>query len=68
MRTHPRGLQEKCDRNDVRLSRRKEQGRIVYGLHGFLSDIEAVENEIEGYWIESGDSGRYLYRDDLLWD
>lgn len=66
-KTHPRQLQKICDKYDIRLSRQKEQGRIVYGLHGFLSDIQAAEQEIEGYWIEQGDTGHYLYREDLCW-
>jgi len=68
MRTHPKKLQEICDNNDVRLRRLKEQGRVVYGLHGFLANIQAVEREIEGYWIERATSGHYLYREDLNWN
>uniref|UniRef100_A0A6M3LIJ6 Uncharacterized protein n=1 Tax=viral metagenome TaxID=1070528 RepID=A0A6M3LIJ6_9ZZZZ len=67
MRTSKRKLREICDNNDVQLRKRKEQGRIVYSLHGFLANIQAVVREIEGYWIERATSGYYLYRDDLLW-
>ena len=67
MRTNKRKLQELCEINDVQLRRRKEQGRIVYSLHGFLANIQAVVREIEGYWVEQATSGFYLYRDDLLW-
>jgi len=66
-RTNKRKLQEICEINDVQLRRRKEQGRIVYSLHGFLANIRAVVREIEGYWVEQATSGYYLYRDDLLW-
>ena len=68
MKTSPKKIHAICDENDVRLSKKKEQGRWVYGLHGFLANIQAVEREIEGYWIEQRDSGHYLYREDLLWD
>lgn len=67
MRTSFRKIERIAGQFDVRVSRQKEQARTVLGLHGFLTNIKALENEIDGYWIEQRDTGHYLYRDDLLW-
>jgi hypothetical protein len=32
------------------------------GLHGFLSAIQAVERQIDGYHVEKGKDGHYLTR------
>ena len=66
--TQKKEIKEICKANDVRFSATEEQNNPVYSLHGFLADIEAVERKINGYHIEAGQTGHYLYRQDLGWE
>ena len=61
-------LQRLANKFSVRLSEHKEQGKRVFGLHGFLDDIQAMEREIKGYWIEQAGTGHYLYSEKAQWD
>ena len=67
MTTTKKSLQKLAKEYDVRLSEQREQGKRVFGLHGFLSDIEAMERHITGYYIEEADTGHYLYSERATW-
>ena len=54
-------------KNGVRVSVRKEQGKRVIGLHGFLTSIQEIVQQISGYYIEKTESGYYLYSDKAIW-
>ena len=56
-----------AEKNDVRVSVQKEQGKRVIGLHGFLDDIQAVTRQISGYHVEQADTGCYLYSHKASW-
>lgn len=52
----------------VRVSVKKEQGKRVIGLHGFLSDIEYVLRNISGYHVEKSQTGVFLYSEKANWN
>ena len=61
-------IQAIAAKNDVRVSVDNEgedcEGKKMrrIGFHGFLSDIEAVERQINGYEIAQCTDGHYLTR------
>lgn len=61
-------IQKLAEKNDVRVSLRKEQGKRVVGLHGFISDIQVVVNQITGHHVEQADTGYYLYSNKSNWE
>lgn len=68
MKTNREEIEKIADKNDVRVSENcDDKDRVYYGLHGFLADIEAVAQQIDGYHIEETGTGFYLYDSDLDW-
>jgi hypothetical protein len=63
-----RTLEAIAKRFHLRLSETREQGKRVFGLHGFLSNIEEAEREIKGYYIQQADTGHYLYSYRAKWN
>lgn len=50
MATQLRTIQKLAKRNDVRVSTEKDDdGDRIIVLHGFLSDIGAIERQLKGY-------------------
>ena len=63
-----KNLEKIAEKFDVRVSSHREDRKTVYGLHGFLRNIEAMEKEIHGFWVEKMATGHYLYRETLSWN
>jgi hypothetical protein len=61
-------IKELSEKNDVRVSEFEKDGKTVYGLHGFKSDIQAVVRKIDGFYVEWADTGAYLYDEDESWN
>ena len=68
MKTSIKKILRLANNHDVKVVLKKEQRRVVPVLTGFLADIQNLEREIDGYWVEQTSTGHYLYRDDLLWE
>lgn len=61
-------IKKLAEKNDVRVSEQKEQGKRVIGLHGSLDDIQAVVRQISGYHVQQADTGYYLYSNKANWE
>ena len=61
MATQLRTIKKIAAKNDVRVSTEKDRdGDRVVVLHGFLSDIEAVERQVNGYHSRRRNDGVVL--------
>ena len=61
-------ITKSANKNDVRISVRKESGKRVIGLHGFLNDVKEVSEKISGYYVEQTTFGFFLYSQRSSWN